>query len=112
MKEIAVYFLFTFSFKIYSEQRQLLFSRVEKEEINSSSVVFNQDTNTILYCSVKCSSDTFCVGFGFNTNSKHCFELNDFEREGYFYQLVPTMSDEIFWYRSGNIYFNTHFNRL
>lgn len=90
MKIIAVYLLFTFSIKIYCEQRQLLFSRVKKEEINSSSVVFNQDANTILYCSVRCSSEQFLVGFGFNTNSKHCFEVHDFEREGSSYQPGQT----------------------
>lgn len=105
MKIIAVYLLFTSSIKIYCEQRQLLFSRVKKEEIISSSVVFNQDANTILYFSVRCSSERFCVGFGFNTNSKHCFEVHDFEREGSSYQPVPTRSDELFWYRSGKKYF-------
>lgn len=87
MKIIAVYLLFTFSIKIYCEQRQLLFSRVN-----------------IVYCSVNCCSEIFCVGFGFNTNSKHCFEVHahDFEREGLSYQPVPTRSDELFWYHSGN----------
>lgn len=49
----------------------------------------------------------FVIEFGFNTNSKHCFGVHDFESEGYSYQPVPSISEEVFWYRPGNKYLNT-----
>lgn len=79
MNKIVVYFFFAFLFRIFCEQRHFSFSIVKKEDINSSSAVFHQDANTVLYCGVNCFNDIFCVGFGFNTNSQHCFGLHDFE---------------------------------
>lgn len=40
-------------------------------------------------------------------NSKHGFGVHDFESEGYSYQPVPSISEEVFWYRPGNKYLNT-----
>ncbi|XP_052694824.1 C-type mannose receptor 2-like [Crassostrea angulata] len=101
MKKIVVYFFLAFSFRIFCEQRHFSFSTVKKEDINSSSAVFCQDAKTVLYCGVNCFNDNFCVGFGFNTNSQHCFGLHDFEWDGYSYQPVQSTSDKIVWYRSG-----------
>lgn len=101
MNKMVVYFFFAFLFRIFCEQRHFSFSIVKKEDINSSSAVFHQDANTVLYCGVNCFNDIFCVGFGFNTNSQHCFGLHDFEWDGYSYQPVQSTSDKIVWYRSG-----------
>lgn len=101
MKKIVVYFFLAFSFRIFCEQRHFSFSYVKKEDINLSSTVFHQDAKTDLYCGVKCFIDNFCVMFGFNTNSQHCFGLHDFEWDGYSYQPVQSTSDKIVWYRSG-----------
>lgn len=95
------FFFLVFSFRIFCEQRHFSFSIVKKEDINSSSAVFYQDPKTVLYCGVNCFNDNFCVGFGFNTNSQHCFGLHDFEWDGYSYQPVQSTSDKIVWYRSG-----------
>lgn len=94
MKEILVYYLIAFSFKIYCEQRQILYARVKKDDINSSLSVIYEGVNSVLHCS-------------FDANSKHCFGVHGFESEGYSYQPVPPISSEVFWYRSGNKYLNT-----
>lgn len=101
MNKIVVYFFFAFLFRIFCEQRHFSFSIVKKEDINSSSAMFHQDAKTVLYCGVNCFNDNFCVGFGFNTNSQHCFGLHAFEWDGYSYQPVQSTSDKIVWYRSG-----------
>lgn len=102
MKKIVVYFFLAFSFRIFCEQRHFSFSFVKKEDINSSSAVFRQDAKTVLYCGVNCFNDNFCVGFGFITNSQHCFGLHDFTRDGYS-QPVQSTSDKIVWYCSSKI---------
>lgn len=91
---------------MYCEQRQILYARVKKVEINPSLSVIYEDVNSILQCRVKCFIDTVCDRFGFITNSKHCFGVHDFESEGYSYQPVPSIS-EVFWYRPGKKYLNT-----
>lgn len=107
MKQSLLYFLIAFSFTIYCEQRHILFLRVKKEEFNSSLSVTYEDANSVLLCGATCFIDTVCDGFGFNTNSKHCFGVHGFESEGYSYQPVPSISEEVFWYRPGNKYLNT-----
>lgn len=107
MKEILVYYLIAFSFKIYCEQRQILYARVKKDDINSSLSVMYEGVNSVLHCSAKCFIDPLCDGFSFDANSKHCFGVHGFESEGYSYQPVPPISSEVFWYRSGNKYLNT-----
>lgn len=107
MKEILVYYLIAFSFKIYCEQRQILYARVKKEDINSSLSVIYEGVNSVLHSSAKCFIDPICDGLGFDTNSKHCFGVHGFESEGYSYQPVPSISEEVFWYRSGNKYLTT-----
>lgn len=96
MKQILVYFLIAFLFKIYCEQRQILYARVKKVEINSSLSVIYEDVNSVLQCSVKCFIDTVCDGFGFITNSKHCFGVHDFESEDYSYQPVSSILEKVF----------------
>lgn len=107
MMQILLYFLIAFSFTIYCEQRHILFARVKKEEFNSSLSVIYEDVNSVLLCGATCFIDTVCDGFGFNTNSKHCFGVHGFESEGYSYQPVSSISEEVFWYRPGNKYLNT-----
>lgn len=78
--------------------------RVKKEEFNSSLSVIYEDVNSVLLCGATCFIATVCDRFGFNTNSKHCFGVHDFESEGYSY---PSISEEVFWYCPGNKYLNT-----
>lgn len=107
MKEILVYYLIAFSFEIYREQRQILYARAKKEEINSSLSVIYKAVYSVLHCSVTCFIDPIYDGLAFDINSKHCFGVHDLASKGYSYQPVPSISEEVFWYRSGNKYLNT-----
>lgn len=107
MEEILVYYLIAFWFRIDCEQTHILYARVKTEDINSPLSVIYEGVNSVLRCSAKCFIDPICDGLGVDTNSKHCFGVRGFESEGYPYQPVPPISEDVFWYILGNKYLNT-----
>lgn len=68
----------------------------KKEDINSSLSVMYEGVNSVLHCSAKCFIDPICDGLGFDTNSKHCFEVHGFESDGNSYHPVSPISEEFF----------------
>lgn len=93
---------------IHGEQRHICYSEADNKQTYSSYAVFYQNTESILSCSVLCSSDVCCVRFIYNETSKQCIGVHHMENGIHTSQWSTTLSNTTQQYRKGKRHFRRH----
>lgn len=102
MNKLLIFFLLSFSTRLYCEQRGTYYSELDKRETQYPYAMFYDDVTTVLQCGVKCINDNCCAQFLYDKISKQCIGVHNFERGVISFSQIPGLSDKTEMYRKGN----------
>lgn len=109
MFRISGWFLVALLCSVRCIQRQILYSRLDKQMSNSSLTVFLGDVANLIPCAELCFRDDYCAEFVYNETSGQCVGLHCVNKGNYSYQYVVPASPRMLYFGKGNLSFMIFF---
>lgn len=97
-------FLVALFFSVQCLQRQILYSRLDKEVTNFSLTVLHEIAS-LIHCADLCSRDDYCMEFVYSETSGHCIGLHCLKTDNYAYQYVSPTPYRGLYFGKGKILF-------
>lgn len=98
-------FLVALFFPVQCLQRQILYSRLDKEVTNFSLTVLHGEIASLVHCAELCSRDDNCMEFVYSKTSRHCIGLHCLKTDNFAYQYVSPTPYQGLYFGKGKILF-------
>lgn len=105
MLRISGWFLVALLCSVHCIQRQIIYSRLDRQMTDSSLTVLLGDVANLIHCAGLCFGDDYCMVFLYSETSGQCIGVHCTNNGNYSYQYVAPASPRMLYFEKGNLWF-------